>query len=163
MDSVALQTLQAELLDDCRVSVEAERTAVARFAEGDTAAYEGCAHHLCRMYNAFEQMLLRVAKAFENNIDDEQGWHTALLSRLATAIPGIRPAMIPAELKLPLRELRAFRHVFVHAYELELDPEKLALVLKYARQVAAQLPELAHRFVRQVASEQQIELGGRKA
>lgn len=42
------------------------------------------------MFNVFEQMALRVAKAFENNIDDEQGWHGALLKRLALAIPGVR-------------------------------------------------------------------------
>jgi hypothetical protein len=38
------------------------------------------------------------------------------------------------------------------------DPEKLALLLIYARQVADRLPALVEEFVRQVASEQQIEL-----
>jgi hypothetical protein len=63
------------------------------------------------MFNAIEQMGLRVAKAFENNIDDEQGWHTGLLKRLSLDIPGIRPALLPAELRLPLHELKGFRHV----------------------------------------------------
>jgi len=61
-------------------------------------------------------------------------------------------------LKLPLQELKAFRHVFVHAYELELDPEKLALLLKYARSVADSLPRLVEQFIRSVANEQQIDL-----
>ena len=124
MDDIALQTLREEMLDDCRVIADAFAKAADRFARRDEIAYEGCAHHLCRMYNAFEQMGLRIAKVFENNIGDEQGWHSALLNRLSIKIDGIRPALIPADLKPPLRELKAFRHVFVHAYELELDPDK---------------------------------------
>lgn len=73
-------------------------------------------------------------------------------------LEGVRPALIPHELKLPLQELKSFRHVFVHAYDLELDPEKLALLLKYARQVAERLNQMTREFVRQVAAEQQIEL-----
>ncbi len=52
----------------------------------------------------------------------------------------------------------AFCHVFVHAYELELDPLKLELLLKYARNVADHLPRLAQDFIGAVAKEQQIEL-----
>ncbi|HNQ88299.1 MAG TPA: hypothetical protein PKM73_06780 [Verrucomicrobiota bacterium] len=110
------------------------------------------------MYNAIEQMGLRVAKAFENNIDDEQGWHSALLHRLTLEIAGVRPALIPGDLKPDLEELKAFRHVFVHAYELQLDPDKLALLLKYARKVADRLPGSVEAFARKVALEQQIEL-----
>ena len=156
MDAIALQTLRGEMLDDARVIREALDKALVRFERGEEIAYEGCAHQLCRLYNAFEQMSLRVAKAFENNIDDEQGWHTSLLNRLAIKIEGIRPAMIPPEFKQPLQELKAFRHVFVHAYELELDPGKLGLLLKYARNVADRLPQMVEDFIGAVAKEQQI-------
>lgn len=44
------------------------------------------------------------------------------------------------------------------AYELRLDPDKLALLLKYARQVADRLPGLVQEFVTVVGREQQIEL-----
>lgn len=152
MDGIALQTISDEMLDDCRVALDACRTAEARLGCNDVIGYEGCAYHLCRMYNAIEQMRLRVAKAFD--VDDEQGWHGALLHRLAIRIEGVRPAFIPHSLKLALHELKAFRHVFVHAYELEFDPEKLVLLLKYARQVTEALPGLVDNFVRQVAEEQ---------
>ncbi len=145
------------MLEDVRVALEANRAAIERFARRDQVGYEACAHHLSRMFNVFEQMALRVAKVFENNIDDEQGWHGALLKRLALAIPGVRPALIPPELKLPLNELKAFRHVIVHAYDLQLDPEKLALVMKYAGQVADSLPGMIDRFLATVALEQQLE------
>lgn len=74
------------------------------------------------------------------------------------AILGARPALVPADLKLPLRELRTFRPLFVHAYQLKLDPEKLVLLLKCAQQVADRLPGLADKFIRQVATEQSIAL-----
>jgi len=156
MDAIGLQTLRDEMRDDCRVVRDALGKAQARFARSEEVAYEGCAHQLCRLYNAIEQMGLRVAKAFENNLDDEQRWHSALLNRLAIGIEGIRPALLTPEVKAPLQELKAFRHVFVHAYELVLDPDKLALLLKYAQQVADALPGLVERFTTKVAAEQQI-------
>jgi hypothetical protein len=158
LDSVALRTLHEEMRNDCRMVSDAFQKALARFDRGDEVGYESCAHQLSRCYNAFEQAGLRVAKAFENNIDDEKGWHSALLARLTLAIPGVRPALIPESLKMPLSDLRGFRHVMVHAYDLRLDPEKLALLLKYARQVAEEFPALIEKFVAAVATEQRIEL-----
>ena len=150
MDRVGLRTLRDEMRDDDRIIQDAYRKAAMRLARKEEIAYEACAHQLCRLYNAFEQASLRLAKAFENHIDDEQGWHAVLLDRVSIAIEGVRPALIPLELKNPLHELRGFRHVFVHAYDLDLDPDKLALLLKYANQVAARLPALIDGFVASV-------------
>ncbi len=69
---------------------------------------------------------------------------------MSIAIEGVRPALIPLELKNALHELRGFRHVFVHAYDLGLDPDKLVLLLKYAGQVAARFPGLIDDFVTSV-------------
>jgi hypothetical protein len=143
--------------NDGRMISDAFQKALARFERADEVAYESCAHQLSRLYNSFEQAGLRVAKAFENNIDDEKGWHGALLSRLTIDIPGVRPALVPESLKMPLSELRGFRHVFVHAYDLRLDPDKLELLLKYAREVSQEFPTLVEKFIRSVAAEQKIE------
>jgi len=157
MDRIALETLRQELLSDSNIVLDAFSKAGMRMALKSEVGYEGCAHHLCRLYNAVEQMGLRVAKAFENHIDDEQGWHTALLTRISIPIAGVRPALIPRELKNPLEELKGFRHVFVHAYDLELDPEKLALLLKYAERVAREFPALPQAFIEQVKREQALD------
>jgi hypothetical protein len=53
--------------------------------------------------------------------------------------------------------LRAFRHVFVHAYDLTIDPEKLGLILKYAHVVRTQIPGLVSSFVAAVSDEQGLE------
>ncbi len=158
MDTLELQTLRSEMLDDARVVGDAYEKAIDRFGRSEPVGYEACAHQLCRLYNAVEQTGLRVAKAFENSIDDEKGWHSGLINRLAITVPGVRPAVLPSEIKLPLHELRGFRHVVVHAYELELDPDKLKLILKYARQIQEQWTDIVSVFIRRVAQDQGIEL-----
>lgn len=157
MDALELQTLASELEADAGVAVAAIDVAAQRFAEGSPSGHDSAAHHVSRAYNVIEQMALRVAKAFENSVDDERGWHTELIRRLSIGINGVRPPLFPGELRQPLQELRAFRHVFVHAYDLSIDPEKLALILKYARVVRGQLPGLVPAFVAAVAHEQGIE------
>ncbi len=152
MDDLALQLLTGEMRADVRVALEAHGKAAERYARGDEIGYEACAHQLSRLFNICEQMALRTAKAFENNIDDEKGWHSALLTRLALDIPGVRPALIPEELRLPLNELKAFRHVIVHAYDLQLDPDKLALLMKYAAKVAERLPQAVDKFLAAIAA-----------
>lgn len=157
MDALGLRVLRDEMLADCRVALDALEKAHERFDLQEKIAHEACAHQLSRMYNGIEQMGLRVAKAFENNIDDDHGWHGALLSRLSISIEDVRPALFPSDLKTALRELKAFRHVFVHAYELELDPAKLKLLLKYADEVGERLTGVVQDFVQQAARELGLE------
>ena len=45
-------------------------------------------------------------------------------------IPKIRPAVLPADLRGFLNDLRGFRHAFRHTYEFELDVEKVALLVR---------------------------------
>ena len=157
MDALDLQTLASELAADVAVAVAAFDLAGQRVVDGTPAGIDSAAHHLSRGYNVVEQMALRVAKAFENNVDDERGWHTELMRRLSIRIAGVRPPLFSDELRQPLQELRAFRHVFVHAYDLTIDPEKLTLILKYGRFVRDRLPTLVSAFVASAADEQGIE------
>lgn len=91
------------------------------------------AYYLHNLYNAFENIFRRVAKTFGNAITDESGWHADLLRRMRLDIPGVRPHLIGATAYDCLDELRRFRHIFRSAYQLELDADRLALVLKKAR------------------------------
>lgn len=152
MDDVGLGTLWKEMKTDCGVATSANATAVARFEEATPAGLEGCAHHLSRLFNIIEQMSLRVAKAFENNIDDEKGWHTELIRRMTLTLPGIRPALHTAEMARCLQHLRGFRHIFTHAYDLDLDPAQLTLQLGYMDGVHRELPAAARQFVEGVAA-----------
>ena len=131
MDALGLQTLASELAADVAVAVAAFDLAERRVVDGTPAGIDSAAHHVSRGYNVVEQMALRVAK--------------------------VRPPLFTDELRQPLQELRAFRHVFVHAYDLTIDPEKLTLILKYGRFVRDRLPKLVSVFVASAADEQGIE------
>jgi hypothetical protein len=151
MDAIELTTLRQELLRDAEVAESALATAHERFAIAGPAQEEACAFHLCRLFNVVEQMALRIAKRFENAIDDPARWHAELMRRMTLDIPGVRPPLFPRELATPLGELRGFRRVFTHAYDLVLRREKLALLLADADAVVSGLREHALRFVEGVA------------
>ena len=146
MDELALTVLKAEVAEDCRILTQTAILARDRIGRRTDAELEACAFQLARFYNIIEQVALRIAKAFENNIDDEQGWHMELLRRLSIEIPGVRPSLFSAELVADLQELRGFRHVVRHAYDLTLKESKITPVLAAADRVAALLPAACDKF-----------------
>jgi len=77
-------------------------------------------------FTCIENHCLRVAKTFENGLDDTS-WHRGLLDRMTLDIPEIRPALLDAGARRLLDELRAFRHVFRTLYSDRLDAERLRL------------------------------------
>ena len=80
-----------------------------------------------QLFSGFERMFKNIAKTFENNVATD-GWHKALLQRMALEIQDIRPAVISEESLQSLNELRAFRHFFRHAYDMDIDKEKFKIV-----------------------------------
>jgi hypothetical protein len=92
-------------------------------------------HNLHNLYSAFEDLFLIVAKHFENTIEDESRYHIELLQRMIIDIEGVRPPLLKRETMNWLDELRAFRHVFRHAYSYELDKRKLQLVIESAEKL----------------------------
>ena len=76
MDELSLPVLRAELREDCRVLAAAAQAAEEIFRSELPGALEATAFHLNRAYNTIEQMALRIARAFENQIEDDAGWHT---------------------------------------------------------------------------------------
>lgn len=91
----AIRTLKAEILADLEAIAEIYR-ALDRYRDRlDTE--EGrivTAYYLHNLYNVFENIFRRIAKAFGHAISDEAGWHTDLLRRMRLEIPGVRPQLI---------------------------------------------------------------------
>lgn len=132
MKSERLRGLQAELVADAEVFgrlVEKYGLAKAKLAriEPDELDRVGLAYTIVNLYSLMESYFLRVAKFFENDID-RSSWHRDLVRRMTLSIEGIRPAVLSEEEARTIDELRAFRHVFRHMYQSELDPDKLELV-----------------------------------
>jgi hypothetical protein len=89
-------------------------------------------YYLHNLYNAFENIFQNIAAAFENSVDDMGRWHTHLLERMRLDVLPLRPAVINDEAYTALDELRRFRHMFRHAYSVQLDPMRLEIVLHKA-------------------------------
>lgn len=132
--------MEKERLSLLRASIEAQGTEIERIldkiedrrhGEGE-ANLESLAYQLHNLYCAFEDLLKIVADFFENHIEESAHYHRALLWRMKLPIEGVRPAFLSKESYKLLDSLRAFRHVFRHAYSYELDPKKLALVVEDA-------------------------------
>ncbi len=147
MDELGRVTLKAELDADVSVIKDAARVARERFGQCSPVELEACAFQLVRFYNSVEQTGLRVAKAFENHIDDERNWHVQLVRRLSLEIPQVRPRFFPGELIEDLQELRGFRHVVVHAYDLVLRKDRVENVLLAAEKIAGAFPSLVAEFL----------------
>lgn len=93
--------------------------------ELDLMTVGSCLHTI---YNAFEAYFLRIAKFFENSVD-QLTWHRDLIDRMGLDVPGTRPALItdPGLLER-LDELRRFRHLFRNLYKTKLHGGKLRIV-----------------------------------
>jgi hypothetical protein len=154
MDAAGLTILMAEMQADCAVVADAAGRAAARLPEATPGHLEACAYELGRLYNVVERLFERVCEHFENHFDKQGAYHEKLILRLSLSLNGIRPAFIPADQIERVRELKGFRHVTRHAYDLVLKPERLAELTKIAGEVALELPQWCAEFAENVRAEQ---------
>lgn len=124
-----LRVLVGELEKDMRTlkALVAENgRAEARIQSGarDSLDYAALAYTIHNIYCLLENYFLRVAKTFENHIDQDS-WHRDLVSRMAIEVEGIRPALLDDATALRIDELRGFRHIFRNVYQTELKSEKV--------------------------------------
>jgi len=104
------------------------------------------AYVLHNIYTALENIFEQISRTFENHVTDPAQWHRELLTKMFLDIPTIRPAVLPADLRGFLNDLRGFRHVFRHTYEFELDVEKLALLVRNWNKARTSLISALSRF-----------------
>ncbi len=88
------------------------------------------AYTLSGIYSCFEDQFLKIARAFENRVENPASWHKELLERMQIEVTDVRPAVISRESFAALDEMRGFRHVFRSSYMFTLDVERLNLVIK---------------------------------
>jgi uncharacterized protein YutE (UPF0331/DUF86 family) len=105
------------------------------------------AYYLHSLYTAFENIFQNVATVFENSIDEAGRWHAQLLERMKLDMMPIRPAVLDQQAYHALDELRRFRHMFRHAYAVQLDPDRLDLVLQRALQLRSLYRQQIERFL----------------
>ncbi|HXF04652.1 MAG TPA: hypothetical protein VNM72_04460 [Blastocatellia bacterium] len=71
-----------------------------------------------------------IAALFGNAPADPESWHAYLLKRMTLTIESVRPSVIGSESYEALGELRRCGHLFRHAYTMDLDWERMSLVLR---------------------------------
>jgi len=104
-------------------------------------------YRLHNLYTAAENIFQNIAKAFGNHIEDRSSWHAELLERMRLDLMPLRPAVIDDEAYDKLHELCRFRHLFRAAYGIELDPERMELVLRKALALRKIFPRQAEAFL----------------
>jgi len=108
---------------------------------------ESLSYHLHNLYCAFEDMFLMIADFFENEIAEKAGYHKYLLLRMSVEIEGVRPPVISKETMRLLDNLRAFRHLFRHAYGYRLENSKVKMVLEVALKLKGVWKEEIEGFI----------------
>jgi hypothetical protein len=94
-----------------------------------------------------------VCEAFENHFEKAGDYHEKLIERMTLDLPGIRPAFLPRSAREAVRELKAFRHLFRHAYELELRRDRLGPLAVNAADIATEFPRWIEAFVARVEAD----------
>ena len=104
-------------------------------------------YRLHNLYNAAENIFRNIAETFGNHLGARSGWHADLLDRMRLDLTPLRPAIIDDQTFDQLDELRRFRHVFRAAYSVDLDAERMALVLRKALALRQHLPRQLAGFL----------------
>jgi hypothetical protein len=154
LDPAGLTILLTELQADCVVAGGAGRKAATLLKQESPGRLEACAYELSRFYNVLEKMLERICEAFENHFEKRGDYHERLIQRLSLDLEGIRPAFIPRDRASDIRELKGFRHLTRHAYDLTLKADRLAELAQIAEQLASDLPVWCSDFGGKVRAEQ---------
>ena len=150
MDQIGLEILHQELLADTRVLIDSVSAARERMSLAFIGSSEACGYQLNRFYNIIERGFERICESFENHFEKRGDYHEKLILRMTISLPGIRPAFLPAECVESLRELKGFRHIFRHAYDLTLYPDRLELLLNHAEELCAGQSKRIECFIREV-------------
>ena len=154
MDAGGLSILLKEMEADCAVAQDAAQKAALRLREESPGHLEACAYELARFYSVVERMFERLCEEFEHHFEKRGDFHEKLIQRLALDLEGIRPAFIPKDRAADVRELKGFRHVMRHAYDLTLRADRLEELSGIAERLAVELPVWCVSFGKRVRKEQ---------
>jgi hypothetical protein len=154
MDAIGLAVLLREIEADCVVIRDAAHKAHLRLGDRSDGHLEACAYELARLYNVLEKILERICTEFENHFDKRGDYHERLIQRLALTLPGIRPAFIPLDGVPVVRELKGFRHIVRHAYDLEFRQDRVTELVALAAKLANELPGWCADFASRTRAEQ---------
>lgn len=144
-----IATLHADRQAVALLGAEIE-AALIRWEDGlpSTLEVAGLALTLHHMYTAVEHALQKVAETLDRASYSGEAWHRELLNTMGVELPGIRKAVLGSDTLRLLDELRGFRHVVRHAYEYQLNVERVQAL---ADQMTELMPMLERDFAELLA------------
>jgi hypothetical protein len=113
----------------------------------DEYQFAALGYTLHNLYTSFESLFFRVAKFFENNLEQSE-WHTSLLERMTLDISGVRPALVDIDFSNRIGELMRFRHLFRNLYKTPLIPQKVLFANQYAEGIVEDFTPFYQKFDR---------------
>lgn len=91
--------------------------------------YENLALKLHNFYTGCEKILQLVAVELNGGLPSGADWHKRLLDRMSENREG-RPAILTRETAASLREFLGFRHIVRNLYGFELNPDRVAALVR---------------------------------
>lgn len=159
MDRIALQILEDGWEQDARIMQRAAGILETRLRESAESRWAAAAFEINRIYNILEKAFERLCETFENHLEKTGRYHDTLIERVTLDLKGIRPAFLPVDAVRDVRELKGFRHLFRHAYDLDLDPVRIAAAAEQAVRTVARFDGWCKAFLAAVRARYPDELG----
>lgn len=161
-----LAELRQRFDEVARVADSAGRAFAAAAREGrldDDIWKRALGSYLHDFYTAVEGVFRVVAELTGEGLPRGEDWHRRLLEQMGRAIEEVRPAVLSPDSTGRLRGYLGFRHVFRSAYGHQLDPDRMASLLRELTETAALLRrdfQQFEAFVRKLAQEGSEKPGG---
>ena len=133
---------QLKIIDRIYAKIQKRKT---HFKESEENL-ESMALQIHNFYCAVEELFKIIADFFENRIEEKE-YHKNLLRRMKEEIEGVRPSVISESTFRLLDELRRFRHLIRHAYDIEIDPERLEIILNFTEKAYPELKKDIEEFM----------------
>jgi hypothetical protein len=102
---------------------------IARDSARQDLFYENLALKLHNFYTGCEKVLQLVAVELNGGLPSGADWHKRLLDRMSQDREG-RPHVLTPTTASSLREFLGFRHIVRNLYGFELDPERVAALVR---------------------------------
>lgn len=123
---VLVARLQNELARLDQVVKSAESQALKAKQTQDEDFLQAAALSLQNYYMGVERIFEEVAKQVDQALPTGLSSHQQLLEQMRLEIPATRPAVLSAETVPQIDTFRAFRHVVMHRYGFELQPQRVS-------------------------------------
>lgn len=106
---------------------------------GDLDYLQAAALSLQNFYMGVEQAFEEIAKQVDEFLPKGARSHRELLEQMALEILQVRPPVIQSNTLEQLHQYRGFRHVVIHRYGFELNPDRI-------QELVEELPECIENF-----------------